>query len=354
MFANKNTIQINTSYYKFLLRNPKYAHLNYIPQIFVSRKDTNTIEILVKIFETDSTKKTSFVRRTITYDAKVENMDDYFRSVQNSNFNFALPNSLVFLEKMIESIQSLYSTPFLKDVPPPITIVPDVHGTEELYTNIGFKLVSTTSTTATVAAYNDQGLSVPGTYSIMSGSGTITAFNETKGTATFGNGNFYSSFLFLPTTNPPNQLPTKAGNVYLSTSGPTPVYTVYPPSDYFTIPIYSSLSTSTLFFEIAATFDNSGSGGLNTVLLAVTNLTTTPPSNPFVVFDPIPPNMIVGNQTLVSCTLEADYGFISYNQTFNTTIRYKYDQNDSSKYANILYTITIGQPPYIVSVTYNN
>jgi hypothetical protein len=154
MFANKNTIQINTPYYNFALRGSAYSHLSYVPQIFVSRVDANTIEIIVYINERNYKTKSFITRQIITYKEKLSNVEDYFRSVQNSNFKFALPNSVLFLEKVIKAIQTQFVPPsslkLKSTTPPPVTGIPTTASSAPIYFSYNF----TSPTTVTITAVN--------------------------------------------------------------------------------------------------------------------------------------------------------------------------------------------------------
>jgi hypothetical protein len=231
MFANKNTIQINTSYYNFALRGPNYAHLSYVPQIFVSRVDANTIEIIVYINERNSKTKSFVTRQILTYKEKLSNVEDYFRSVQNSNFKFALPNSLLFLEKVIKAIQSLAvpSSMKLKSTSAPaVTATPTTASSTPIYflasQNYGISSIL-------VAAETGSRVAVSGTFQVTDGSATIS--NENSNTVTItpvSQGIQSTQFVFTDSASDTN------GYILWSN------YQVYP--DPYTISVYNAGSVT--------------------------------------------------------------------------------------------------------------
>jgi hypothetical protein len=108
-----NTLQFGTPYYVFEVRNSKYANIQFIPNIFVTRIDSKKVKILVAIVEYNVKTEKGVFRKTVEYLENVDNQEDYFRSLQNSNFQFGLPSPLLFLEKVIDGIKTIIK---MKDV----------------------------------------------------------------------------------------------------------------------------------------------------------------------------------------------------------------------------------------------
>lgn len=103
-----NTIELTTGYYFFEVKDvAKYADSTFEPKIFISRVNDKVIKLYVQIFEHVRSKQRTYLRRMIAYNQNVDNQDDYFRHVQNNNNELAIPNSLVFLEKVVTAIQQV-------------------------------------------------------------------------------------------------------------------------------------------------------------------------------------------------------------------------------------------------------
>jgi hypothetical protein len=236
MFANKNTIQIGTPYYNFALRGPNYSHLSYVPQIYISRVDSNTIEIIVYINERNYKTKSFITRQIITYKEKLSNVEDYFRSVQNSNFKFALPNSLLFLEKVIKAIQSLVIPPLgintkSTTTPPSITATPTTTSSSPIYFGAYPSGLDPNITSFLVLAYKEN-LAVNGTFKVIDGSAYISNVTINSVTITPVSTNVLTTkFTFTDSSS------ATVSNGYILWQQ-TQVYPVYP--NQFTISIYDA------------------------------------------------------------------------------------------------------------------
>jgi hypothetical protein len=120
----ENTIQLTSNFYKFNVRNEKYKNIDFVPTIYITRKANNVIGLIVDIYTVDLNINRSRLIRRISYNEKIDNETDYFRHIQNSNFNLAIPNSLVFLDKVVTAIQTYVTkTNTVKDSNPPYVVI---------------------------------------------------------------------------------------------------------------------------------------------------------------------------------------------------------------------------------------
>jgi hypothetical protein len=102
-----NTLQFSVPYYVAQVRDPKYANIQFVPNIYVTRINSKQVKIFVKIMEYNVKTQKAVAKKTVEYLENVDNQEDYFRSLQNSNFEFGLPSPLLFLEKFIEGLNSI-------------------------------------------------------------------------------------------------------------------------------------------------------------------------------------------------------------------------------------------------------
>ena len=103
--SGKNTLEFTTPYYVFEARDPAYKNIRFIPKIFVTRINSETIQVFVQLYKKDLITKKVQVVRSFFYEDKVKNENEYFRALQNSNFSFGLPSPLLFLENAIKTVQ---------------------------------------------------------------------------------------------------------------------------------------------------------------------------------------------------------------------------------------------------------
>jgi hypothetical protein len=103
----KNVIQLTKNFYVFQVRDPKYSEINFFPRIYISRESDKVIKLYVEIYESNQKTRKIVLRRLLSYNETVKDQEKYFQLLQNSEFNLAIPQSLVFLEKCVTAIKQI-------------------------------------------------------------------------------------------------------------------------------------------------------------------------------------------------------------------------------------------------------
>jgi hypothetical protein len=103
----KNVIQLTNTFYSFQVRDPKYSEINFFPRIYISRESDKVIKLYVEIYESNQKTFQTKLRRLLSYNETVKDQEKYFQLLQNSQFNLAIPQSLVFLEKCVTAIKQI-------------------------------------------------------------------------------------------------------------------------------------------------------------------------------------------------------------------------------------------------------
>ncbi len=171
----ENVVQLGTGYYYFFVRDEKYLDSTFEPKIYISRVNAKVIKLYVEIYEHVRSKQRTYLRRLISYNQNVDNQEQYFQHIQNSNFELAVPNSLIFLEKVVNAIKQIVEKQS-GIIDPSINVEPiDGYGGKpylSVYKNDPYD-------------YQIWAVSAPsGTFSI-SGSNTTARLTATQGTMTY-------------------------------------------------------------------------------------------------------------------------------------------------------------------------